>query len=163
MQNQSPTMLLSKFFSIGSKPSPETFPELPTCVLWLRFVLAIVFALYLTTSLRAGAVSILFGLNVVTFVPLLFCKILLLADMDAWENKLTFTGVPNAVGLLLLVWVYCFTRQHAEEEAKFITTIIAQQVMKQVDKSDGSFSGDVNSLNEVSDGVLNEAETHSEF
>mmetsp|Transcript_6373 Transcript_6373/g.9386 ORF Transcript_6373/g.9386 Transcript_6373/m.9386 type:complete len:165 (-) Transcript_6373:122-616(-) len=164
MQSQSPIILLNKFFSIGSKPSPETFPELPICVLWLRFVLAIAFALYLTSSPTAGVVSILFGLNIVTFTPLLFCKMLLLADMDAWENKLTFTGVPNAVGLLLLVWVYCFTNQHEEEEAKFITTMIAQQAIQQVATFDDSVLSSEDILaGKSSNDMFDQAETHSEF
>lgn len=123
-------IIIGKFFAIGSKPTEATFPELPDCVLWLRFCLAILYGLYLGP--KAGAVNALFGMNIVTFVPIMYCQLLLVADMDSYEEvSLHFVGVAQAIGLVLLVWIYGFTQLHAPEEAKLVAAMIVQQVVQQ--------------------------------
>jgi hypothetical protein len=118
--------ILKKFASIGSKPTPESFPELIDCVIWLRFVLAVSYGLYLGPTL--GAVNALFGLNLVTFLPILYCQLILVADMDAFKS-IHFAGVPNALALLILTWTLGFTRHFSEQEMKFVASVVLQRVV----------------------------------
>jgi hypothetical protein len=94
---------------MGSRPTPETFPELPTCIVWVRGGLAL---LLLLLKPREGATSVLLGLNVITFVPILWCQLYLLADTQQYQN-LNFAGVPNALALYILVWIYLYSSTHA--------------------------------------------------
>jgi hypothetical protein len=129
-------IIIGKFFAIGSKPNPTTFPELPDCVLWLRCTLAVGYGIYL--GARPGAVNLLFGLNVVTFLPIMYCQLLLLADMDSYTEptSLHFVGVVQAVGIVMLVWIFGFTQAHAAEEAKLVAAMIVQQVVAGASNTD---------------------------
>lgn len=110
-------VLLSKFFSIGSKPTADTFPELPHVLLWFRALLGTLFGLYMGLSGRQGAVGFVFGVNIVAFIPMAYCQIMLVADIDSYKHSLQFSGVLNALALALLIWIYCNTWTHAETEA----------------------------------------------
>ena len=136
--------ILHKFASIGSKPTPESFPELIDCVIWLRFLLAVSYGLYLGSTV--GAVHVLFGLNLVTFLPILYCQLILVADMDAFKS-IHFAGVPNALALLILMWTLGFTRHFSEQELKLAASVVLQQVVAKQDPDDIVLvPGDVNSL-----------------
>lgn len=71
---ESKASILQKFFALNSKPTKETFPELPNMVIWMRFVLAACYGFWLGAGTQRGGVGILFGLNFVTFVPILYCN-----------------------------------------------------------------------------------------
>jgi hypothetical protein len=40
---------------------------------------------------------------------LLYCKLALLVDTDAYDGKLIFDGLANAMALVLLMWIYFYT------------------------------------------------------
>ena len=108
--------LLSKFLAIGSKPTADTFPELPHVLMWFRALLGILFGLYMGFSGRQGAVGFVFGVNIIAFIPMAYCQIMLVADIDSYKHSLQFSGVINALALALLIWIYCTTWTHAETE-----------------------------------------------
>lgn len=114
--------IIKKFFSPGSKPTMETFPELVECMVWLRFVLAVSFGIWVSTQsdAKAGA-NILLALNFISFPPILYCKHILQADEDSFGSKLYFAGIVQALALTILIWVYFYTESHAREEAVFVS------------------------------------------
>lgn len=109
---------LAKFFAINSKPTKETFPELPDMIVWFRCILAIVYGLWLGTRgvARTGGANAIFGLNFVAFVPVVYCSTFLGADQESYNNRLLFAGVVNAVALLMLIWIYMYTLDHEADE-----------------------------------------------
>ena len=71
--------LLKKYASMNSKPTKETFPELPTMVIWTRFVLALFYGLWvgLAGDHAPGSTpgtSLMLGINFVTFLPVFYCN-----------------------------------------------------------------------------------------
>mmetsp|Transcript_36774 Transcript_36774/g.75004 ORF Transcript_36774/g.75004 Transcript_36774/m.75004 type:complete len:151 (-) Transcript_36774:57-509(-) len=118
-----------KFFAVNSKPTSATFPELPDMITWLRMGLALLYGLSLGLRDTAGGVGVIFGLNVITFVPIIYISSVLDANTDTYKN-LNFVGVPNALALMLLVWLYLFTMEHAEDEAALGAAVV--QVVKTV-------------------------------
>jgi hypothetical protein len=103
-----------KLVSFGSRPTPETFRELPDCMVWMRFVMAVSYSVYVfwhkETENSRGAVPLLMALNFVAFVPLLYCRVVLLAEAEAYGGgQLIFNGLANAMALVLLMWIYFYT------------------------------------------------------
>lgn len=127
--------ILRKFATIGSKPTFDSFPELEDCIIWLRFVLAVSYGIYLGPN--SGALGCIYGLNIITFIPILYCQVLLLADMDSYKN-LHFVGLPNALAMMMLTWIFGFTRHYSAEELKLASAVVIQQyVVAQQDPEDG--------------------------
>jgi len=84
----------------------------------------------------------LYGLNVVAFVPIMYTK-LLGADLDSYDN-IIFAGVPNALALLLLVWIYCYSLDNASEEATLAEMInVMRTVTAEGAEGTGSAEGEV--------------------
>ncbi|CAB9511460.1 expressed unknown protein [Seminavis robusta] len=115
--------ILSKFVSFGSKPTAETFPELPDCLIWLRFVLAVSYGVFYMASSAAatdnnqGIIPLFTALNFVCFMPMIYCSLVLQADSESYKGSLVFSGVMNAMALVALIWIYFYTLNHPEEEA----------------------------------------------
>lgn len=80
-------------------------------------------------SQTKGFVGFVFAMNMVCFLPILYCQLLLVADMDSYKN-LFFAGVPNSMALCVLIWIYCFSMQFSEEEAKLAAAMVIQQAAK---------------------------------
>jgi hypothetical protein len=68
----------------------------------------------------------------------MYCQLLLLADMDSYTEptSLHFVGVVQAVGIVMLVWIFGFTQAHAAEEAKLVAAMIVQQVVAGASNTD---------------------------
>mmetsp|Transcript_15127 Transcript_15127/g.21425 ORF Transcript_15127/g.21425 Transcript_15127/m.21425 type:complete len:161 (-) Transcript_15127:80-562(-) len=135
--------LLNKLTAWNSKPTYATFPELIDVIIWKRFVLAILYGTHLGLSQTRGAVGILFGMNVVTFFPVLYCSTYLNADTESYPN-LTFAGVPNAMALLLLIWIYFYTAEYSDDESQMAAAFAMVQNManEQSSSTDDISSGD---------------------
>lgn len=56
------------------------------------------------------------GINVITFIPVLYMKFYLNADMNSYKKNFTFIGCMNAFAVMLLVWILFFTMLHEDEE-----------------------------------------------
>jgi hypothetical protein len=125
---------LKKLFAFGSKPNATTFPELLNVVIWMRCILAIFYGIHLSRG-SVGGLGMLYGLNVIAFCPVMY-TILLGADMDSYDNMI-FAGVPNALGLLLLVWIYCYTADNESEEAALANMINVMQTVTNGVQEDG--------------------------
>lgn len=44
-------------------------------------------------------------------------------DSESYGNKYMFAGVPNSVALLLLIWIYFYTLDHADDEKKLASAL----------------------------------------
>ena len=112
---------LIRFLSPNSKPTMETFPELIDCVVWLRFSLALFFGLWIgNENPSKGGTNLMLGLNLIAFVPILYCQTFLGADQESYGPKLLFSGIVQGLALAVLIWIYCYTDQHPEDEAAFV-------------------------------------------
>jgi len=112
--------IMKKFLSPNSKPNMDTFPELVDCIVWLRFALAVFFGLWIgNESQNRGGANIMFGLNFIAFLPILYCQTFLGADQDSYGSKLYFSGIVQGLALALLIWIYFYTESHPEDEAVF--------------------------------------------
>ncbi|KAL7485185.1 hypothetical protein ACHAW6_010786 [Cyclotella cf. meneghiniana] len=108
--------LLHKCKAYHSQPNATTFPELPTVTTWMRFLLGGLYGVSL--GLRdetRGVIGALFGLNVITFLPMFWFNSYLDADIDSYKS-LNFVGVANAFAFMMLIWILLFTWEHGEEE-----------------------------------------------
>ena len=83
-----------------------------------------------------GGMGIFLGLSAITFLPTMYVDSILRADTNSYSN-LTFVGVPNALALMTLIWIICFTMQHEVQEAQF-TSLLMDIVVKQMDDNDSS-------------------------
>ena len=120
------TTLLKKFVSLNSKPTIETFPELPNIIVWLRCILAIIYGAWLGIgNLTSGGAGVMFGLNFITFLPIIYCSTYLGADQESFGTKIYFGGVANSLALMLLIWVYFYTAEHADDELKLADALVA--------------------------------------
>ena len=116
--------ILAKLTSYQSKPTEETFPELPDVLIWARILLGALYGISLGLRNQVGWVGILFALNVTTMLPTVYVSAFLGADPDKFKHRLTFVGVPNAMATCLLVWIVVFTHQHEEEESAFARAVV---------------------------------------
>eukprot|EP00934_Nitzschia_sp_Nitz4_P001931 Nitzschia sp. Nitz4//scaffold3_size479765//170762//173366//NITZ4_000070-RA/size479765-processed-gene-0.306-mRNA-1//-1//CDS//3329550668//1931//frame0 len=126
--------LLGKFFSPNSKPTAETFPELPAMVIWTRCILAILHSVYVGLySVRPGGVDFLLGLNLVAFVPMTFCNFYLGVDHESYNDQILFAGLANGLALMMLIWTYLYTLNHEEDEmllGKVIASLVNETIME---------------------------------
>lgn len=142
--------LVSKCLAFNSKPTKETFPELPDVILWLRFILALAYGVWLgfNPMNRAGAANLMFGMNIITFFPVVYCSLFLGADQVSYDNKIFSTGVLSSLALMLLIWTYMYTLQH-ESDTHALMTILAKNMPSNDEDSiiiDGSSSENVGSI-----------------
>lgn len=118
--------IVEKLLTPNSKPTMESFPELPDCIIWLRFVMALCYVSWLILSPsggRRGGANLLLGLNFVTFVPVIYCQWYLGADSVSYGNSLLFGGVVQSLAAVLLIWAYFYTESHPEDVAIFASAM----------------------------------------
>lgn len=133
---------LSKFLAIGSKPTQDTFPELPEALTWMRLVMAIGYGLSLGANVTQGAIPILYALNFMTFGPILYAVVVLQADNDSYGNTLLFAGLHNSIALVLLIWIYFYTKAHENEEMALTGLLQAIQQKKQQAMDEAGAAGE---------------------
>ena len=82
-----------------------------------------------------GGAGLIFGLNIITFIPIIYMNYYLNVDTDTFKG-VTFAGVANALALMLLVWIIFFTMLHEDEE-----NMLTQGLIFSTSTSDSSISG----------------------
>ena len=152
--------IFAKLTDYQSKPTEETFPELPDVLIWIRIVLGVFYGISLGLRNQVGWVGILFALNVTTMLPTVYVSAFLGADPDNFKQGLTFVGVPNAMATCLLVWIMVFTHQHEEEESAFARAIV-QKVADAVTAAGGEEGSESNGQ-AAGDGGASTADTAGE-
>ena len=135
--------ILQKAFSINSQPNSITFPELPKVIIWMRCIIAIVYGTVLGIRNVRGSIMILNAINLITFIPYMYCRFYLNVAMDTYyittstttttENNdknpppnmsLLLVGVLPAIALTLLIWIYYFTLFHEAEIELFMSSTV---------------------------------------
>lgn len=118
----------------GSKPDSNSFPDLPDYITWARLAIGLIYGtLVLGTMGTNQAVpgkmrlNLVFGITLITFLPIVYCETFLHADTDSYQN-IKFVAVPNGVALMVLVWILLYTMEHSEEEAKLAAAVITKVV-----------------------------------
>mmetsp|Transcript_18475 Transcript_18475/g.32600 ORF Transcript_18475/g.32600 Transcript_18475/m.32600 type:complete len:162 (+) Transcript_18475:172-657(+) len=150
--------VMQKLLAVNSKPTPETFPELPDCVIWIRFVLALGYGFFVAFQQNSrGAVNLLFAINLVTFIPVVYANTYLGANQEAYGTKLLFGGAMQGIGLVLLIWIYFYTEAHAEDEAAFVS---AYEKLAANSMTEDILSGSAGDVSDEAGGSLTE---ESEF
>jgi hypothetical protein len=116
--------VLKKALALNSKPTEESFPELPDVLLWFRFVLGVACGTYFgLKGIRSGTMP-LQALNLICFVPLIYARVFLGAPAEVFPSQVLFSGTFQAVALCLLIWIYLFTAEHAEQEVKMVALLV---------------------------------------
>jgi hypothetical protein len=126
----------SKLFAFQSKPTASTFPELPDIIIWIRIVLGAAYGVNLGLKDEVGGVVLVFGLNLITFLPIVFMSTFLNVQIDTYKQSVNFAGVANALAVMLLVWMIIFTKQHGGEEAVLAAALVGQKVAGGADTVD---------------------------
>jgi uncharacterized membrane protein len=116
--------LMEKALMFGWKPTPAKFPELPNVIIWFRFILALCCGLYIGLAHNdRGSVNLLYALNLVTFVPVFYATSYLGASLEEFGNKVIFGGAFQSLALVVLIWIYLYTMEHAEDKAAFASML----------------------------------------
>jgi uncharacterized protein YybS (DUF2232 family) len=142
--------LLEKFLTPNSKPTMETFPELPDCIIWMRFIMALCYATWLviSPSRLLGGANILMGINFVTFIPVLYCQTYLGADQTSFGTSLVFGGVLQSAAVIILIWIYFYSESHFEDVAIFasaMSKVMSKHIPDEYDPSGGGDTMDTTS------------------
>ena len=62
-------------------------------------------------------------MNIVMFLPVIWLNYFLNAKTDSYKN-LNFQGAPNALAMMMLIWIISFTAAHEEDEKIFAKALI---------------------------------------
>jgi hypothetical protein len=142
-------IVLKKSIAVNSKPTEDTFPELPTVLIWIRFVLAVTYGTLLGIRNVRGAIMILNAINILTFLPIMYCRFYLRTDADQFRSSLLFSGVVPSIALTLLIWIYFYTQHHEAEAAK-LSSMLLLSAIASLD-GDSIQSEDVTTISGVED------------
>ena len=113
---------------MNSKPTEESFPELPDFLVFLRFVFAVAYGVFIGMKGVRSGVMVLQGLNVIAFVPVMYCRFFLFVEQGQFDTQIIFSGTFNALALFLLIWIYFFTAEHVEDEARLAALLISASI-----------------------------------
>lgn len=118
-------VVLQRALALNSQPTEQTFPELPYVIIWMRFVIAVVYGTVLGIRNVRGSLMILNAVNLITFIPYMYCRFYLnVTSMESYgQQPLFYVGLLPAVALALLIWIYFFTLHH-EMEIELLTQYI---------------------------------------
>ena len=82
-----------------------------------------------------GAMGIIFGVNVIMFLPIIYLNFYLNAEIDSYKG-LNFAGVQNGLALMMLIWIIFFTMLHEEEEMALNAAVVQSVVKAAVGEDD---------------------------
>jgi len=115
---------LKKAVAINSQPTEESFPELPTILIWMRFVLGAAYGTYIgTQGIKSGTMA-LQCLNLVAFLPWIYTRLYLGVGGEQFVSDALFAGTVQGVALALLIWVYFYTAQMEDQEQNLSSMLI---------------------------------------
>mmetsp|Transcript_15429 Transcript_15429/g.22602 ORF Transcript_15429/g.22602 Transcript_15429/m.22602 type:complete len:157 (-) Transcript_15429:158-628(-) len=142
-------MTWKKFTAYNSSPTVATYPELPENITILRLFLGLAYGISLgfressnDVTLK-GAMGVIFGLNVITFLPIIYMNFYLNAATDTYKH-LNFAGVQNALAVMMLLWIICFTMIHEGMENELKSALVKGMVNATMGGAggDGAVGGD---------------------
>lgn len=120
---------LKKAVAVNSKPTTESFPELPQILIWMRFVLGVSYGTYVGLQGVKGGALALQAINLVGILPYIYCRLYLgISENEEGSfgtGTIIFSGTGQGVALALLIWIYLYTAQMEEQELKLAALLIA--------------------------------------
>ncbi|KAL7511723.1 hypothetical protein ACHAXN_009406 [Cyclotella atomus] len=154
--------ILSQCTARASTPSSQTFPQLPQITTYLRLFLGSLYGLSLGLRDESrGLIGALFGLNIITFLPMFWFNSYLDAKVDSYKS-LNFAGVLNGFAVMMLVWITVFTYYHGEEEES-LRKVIGEVVLMGGGGDDGGGDGGVGDGSRTEDAVGASVDMEDEF
>ena len=84
---------------------------------------------YVGSNLIRSAPYLLQALNVITFVPTMYCKFYLFVPTDVFAQQVIFAGLVHAMALCLLIWTYCYTLAHESSEEQLRLLLASAAVL----------------------------------
>ena len=104
---------------------------------WFRFIIGGLYGVSLgLRNETRGMIGALFGLNVITFLPMFWFNSCLDANVDSYKT-LNFVGVANGFAFMILIWVIIFTWDHGDGEAS-LGEVFAEVAARGAAAIDGS-------------------------
>jgi hypothetical protein len=104
-------------------------------------VIAVLYGFFLNRDKPAAlAPMLLSALNLITFIPTMYCKLFLGVKGEAFAMSMIFSGLGQAMAMFFLIWIYCFTSYYEMEEAKTAALLVVQTVMNNNDTDSSSSS-----------------------
>eukprot|EP00560_Eucampia_antarctica_P009001 CAMPEP_0197825598 /NCGR_PEP_ID=MMETSP1437-20131217/2647_1 /TAXON_ID=49252 ORGANISM="Eucampia antarctica, Strain CCMP1452" /NCGR_SAMPLE_ID=MMETSP1437 /ASSEMBLY_ACC=CAM_ASM_001096 /LENGTH=81 /DNA_ID=CAMNT_0043425653 /DNA_START=282 /DNA_END=527 /DNA_ORIENTATION=+ len=58
----------------------------------------------------------------------MYLNFILNANVDSYTS-INFVGLPNAIALMLLIWIFMFTLEHEEDELALVSALVNITVM----------------------------------
>ena len=123
--------IVNKGFAMNSKPTEASFPERPDFLVIIRFVLGVTFGTYLGWNGTRSGVMVLQALNLIAFIPVMYCRWFLYVEQGHFDTQIIFSGTFHALAVCLLIWIYFFTAQHTEEEDRLAALLISTSIPDQ--------------------------------
>jgi hypothetical protein len=127
--------------SFQSRPTEESFPDLPTVLIWIRFLLAAAYGSFLGLSGVRSGTMLLHNLNLIAFVPIMYCRLYLGTEGDAFGSQILFSGLVQALALSLLCWIYFYTALHEGGETKLASLLVQHLGMMKSSSSNETVMG----------------------
>jgi hypothetical protein len=114
-----------KALALQSRPTEESFPELPDVLAWMRAFLGAAFGCFLGLNGTRSGAALVQGVNLVTFVPFAYCRFYLGTSAGQFDAAAVAGGTLPALALMLLVWIYLFTAAFPGDEARLAIALAA--------------------------------------
>jgi hypothetical protein len=138
--------VLRKAIALQSRPTEESFGELPDVLVWMRALIAIAFGAFLGFHQVKSGAAFVQGLNLITFVPFVYCRFFLGTQTGQFDMPAVAGGTLPALALFLLTWIYLFTAAFPSDEVRLAAALMTAT---SVDTSGGASAG--TSLSAVGD------------
>lgn len=120
--------VIVKALAVNSKPTEQSFPELPDVLIWFRGALGLAYGMYLgLKGIRSGSAPVQ-AVNLITFIPFLYCRLFLGVEGDHFASQMYFSGTFNALALFMLIWIYLYTTEHEEDEMRLASLLVSSNV-----------------------------------
>ena len=120
---------IAKALAVNSKPTEQTFSELPNVLIWFRAALGLAYGMYMgLQGIRSGP-ALVQAVNLIVFVPFMYCRFFLGVEGDHFASQMYFSGTFNALALFVLIWIYLYTMEHEEDEIRLAALLVSTSIV----------------------------------
>jgi phosphoglycerol transferase MdoB-like AlkP superfamily enzyme len=107
------------------------------------------YGLFLNRDKPVGLAAMLISaLNLVAFIPTMYCKLALGVKGDAFAMQMIFSGLFPAMATFMLIWIYTYTSYYEMEEAKIAALLVVQQTFMDNNSTNETSSTDATILDQ---------------
>mmetsp|Transcript_7823 Transcript_7823/g.19508 ORF Transcript_7823/g.19508 Transcript_7823/m.19508 type:complete len:191 (+) Transcript_7823:135-707(+) len=119
--------VVEKLLTPNLQPKFEELPELVDYIYYIRGALAALYGIWIQYGRSENLPAqtyLMFAFNTVCFVPLAYTITYLRVDQESYGASLLFTGVPQGMALIMLIWIYMYTQSHETDEMAFANALL---------------------------------------